>query len=537
MKKLFFGLIVLIVIVLGAVYALLFTSPGNSFVASIIEKKVNEGQKDVNMKVNDFKLTTSSIAFKATLDENSIINIEGKLDLFAKSVDLAYDINVKDLSKLQNITKQKFNGSFSTKGTIKGDQNLAIVEGKSLLASGDTIYNLKLVNFEPSNIKFSIKNAKIQELLYLVDQPIYASGLLSINGDIKNAMLPTLDGTILTKISDGLINNSVINKNFNQKLQQQITYKSDVTTNLKGAQAISVVKLDTSLATLVMNSLVYDINNSKLTSDYSLNVADLTKLYDVTQQNMRGKLKVDGNIAQSKDSLSVDGKTALFDGTVNFNLLNNQFSSKIDAVEIKPLLHMLYYPEIFNSKSNIDIKYNLASKEGTVVGELLNGQFVKNEFSTIINTFAKFDLTREIYEKTELKSDIKENIINSYINMKSENTTITVPSSTLDTKANTINALIQSKIKEYSFDTTVKGELSSPKVSVDTSAFVKQKIEKKIDKYKEKLEEKLGGKIKLNQLFNENNKTIEVAPKSVKIQRIHTDQEIAEAFKKMFGQD
>ena len=40
MKKLFFGLTLLIVLIIGGAYGLLFTAPGNSFVASMIEDKV-----------------------------------------------------------------------------------------------------------------------------------------------------------------------------------------------------------------------------------------------------------------------------------------------------------------------------------------------------------------------------------------------------------------------------------------------------------------------------------------------------------------
>ena len=61
MKKLFFGLTFLIVSVIVGIYWILFTSFGNSFVASLIEKKVNEGQTQVNLKVEEFKLSTSRI--------------------------------------------------------------------------------------------------------------------------------------------------------------------------------------------------------------------------------------------------------------------------------------------------------------------------------------------------------------------------------------------------------------------------------------------------------------------------------------------
>ncbi len=721
MKKLFFGLTLFIIIIIGAIYGLLFTSPGNSYVASIIETKVNEGQQDVNMKVNDFKLTMSDILFKATLDENSVINIEGKLNIFAKSVDLKYDINVKDLSQLQNITKQKLNGSFSTKGTIVGNQELTTIEGNSLVASSNTSYKVKLVDFKPDNILFKMKNAKMQELLHLVNQPIYAKGLLNIDANINNANIPTLDGlvntsitngvlnakainkelkedklpiifeaktttnlipnnantkldfdssiaklnikdanvnlntmvvnsdydlfvknlsklealinqkfngsfstkgnvviedknvtlkgdsdifgsetiydikvenskpksanvlisnakiesilnlvnqpkyaagildivakvddanmenlagTITTKISNGIVNNTIINKQFNQKLKDKLNFKADITTNLEDTKAISLVNVDTSMAKLDMKKAVFDVKDVSFISDYSLLASDLSKLYDVTQQKMRGSLKVDGNIKQENQNLSIDGVSSLFGGDIKFNLLNDDFKANIKDVEVKQLTHMLYYPEIFQSKSNIDVDYNLASKVGKISGNLLNGKFIKNEYSTIINTFAKFDITREIYEKVDLKSDINDNIINSVVDMKSKNTSIVVPSSTINTKNNTVIALIQSKIKDYSFDTTVKGNLSNPKVSVDTKAFLKSAAGKKIkEKYKEKLEkkiqEKLGDKINLDKLFNKNESKpkIRKTVKTVKVDKVATDQEIAKAFKEMFGQN
>lgn len=712
MQKLFFSLTILIVVIIGGIYGLLFTTPGNSYVATIIEDKVNEGQQNVNLKVNDFKLTMSDIIFKATIDDNSVINIEGKLSLFAKSVDLKYDINIKDLSKLQNLTNQKLNGSFSTKGIVKGNQEKAIVKGDSKVASSDTTYDITLVDFKPSNILFNMKDAKIEELLHLVNQPIYANGRYTIDANIKNANIGSLDGLVTTKISDGIVNakainkelkinpktpitflgntttklsgneaniqvdfdssiakldvekaninlnssvinsdykvfvkdlaklealinqkfngsfttkgtanidngvikvngdadiftsdtkydikvvnskpqdinvtvngakiesllnlvnqpiyakgmmninakiksadvknldgkvittileskvnNSVVNKNFNQKLKQPIVFKGDVVTDLNGTKATSKVDLDTTVTNLDMQKVVYDLEKAELISDYTINFTDLSKLYDITQQKMRGSAKLSGNIKQGKDLLSIDGITKLFGGDITFNLLNDEFKAKIDGVEVKDLTHMLYYPEIFTSKSNIDVNYNLASKKGKVDGNLINGQFIKNEFSDIINAFAKFDLTKEIYEKVELKSEINDNIINSFVDMSSKYTTIKVPSSTIDTKKNSVNALVQAKITKYSFDTKIKGSLSNPKVSVDTDAFLKDKINKKTEKYKkkfeEKLQKKLGEEFKLDKLFNKapNNNGSEP-------QKAASNEEIAEAFKAMFG--
>ena len=58
MKKLFFGLTLFILLILGGAYALAFTPWGNGIVAGIIENKANE-QKNVKFKVEKFVLTPS----------------------------------------------------------------------------------------------------------------------------------------------------------------------------------------------------------------------------------------------------------------------------------------------------------------------------------------------------------------------------------------------------------------------------------------------------------------------------------------------
>lgn len=704
MKKILLGLVILVFVALGAIYGLLFTKPGNSYVASIIEDKVNAGQKDVSLKVEDFVLTTNNILFKANIDNNSTINIDGKLSIFSKSVDLKYDINIKDLSKLKNITKQQLNGSFLTYGSVKGNQELTLIKGDSKVASSNTTYDIKLVDFNPSNILFKMEDAKLEELLYLINQPVYAKGLLnidaniksadvknlngqilttisngilnakainkelkqnpktlvkfdanitsnlagtfinskvdfnsnlatldtkeskvnlanseintdyklavkdlslmeqiinqklngsfttngdvnikdgviSVNGDsdifkaktnyalklkdakaydvkvklskakldeilylvnqpkyakgflnidanIKNADVKNLDGNVFTTITDGLVNNKIVNKAFNQRLKQPLTFNADVKTKLVETLASSSLKVNTSKANLNMKEANYDLAKLMFTSDYTLDVKDLSKLFDVTGKKMRGAITLNGSIEQGKDLLKANGVSSLLGGNLNFTLNNDDFNTKIKDVEVQKLLHMMYYPVIFDSKSDLNLDYNLASKKGKVSGGLVNGKFLKNKYSTLINTFAKFDLTKEVYEFVKLNSDINDNIINNFIDMKSKYTKIVVPSSTIDTKKSTINALVQTTIKKTSFDTTIKGSLTKPKVKVDTSGLFKKKIEKKIE---DKIKEKLGDKFKLENLFNKAPIQDNNAPKAA------SNEEIAKAFKAMFG--
>ena len=160
MQKLFFSLTFLIIIVIGGIYSVLFTSWGNGVVAGIIEDKANQN-KNVNFKVEKFALTMSTIDFVANIDNNSYITVKGDLAILAKEFDLTYDVNVKDLSKLNKLTNANLRGALNTKGTVKGNEKLLNVEGSSDVFDSSTTYKTALVDFEPSDIVFILKKRKL----------------------------------------------------------------------------------------------------------------------------------------------------------------------------------------------------------------------------------------------------------------------------------------------------------------------------------------------------------------------------------------
>ncbi len=493
MKKLFFGLTFFIILVIGGIYTLLFTSLGNGIVASKIEDIANE-KEGVNFKVNKFVLTTSNIEFDASVDENSNINIIGDLALLAKTVDLKFNLDIKDLSKLEKFTNQKLNGSFKTNGTLKGNQELAKLEGITDIFKSNTTYDVELKNFEPSNILFDMKKANIKEILYLVNQPIYANGNIDINANIKNAKIDTLDGLIKTKITNGVVANSIVNKAFNTKLKEILAFKGDITTKLVPNSVLSKVDFYTTMANIFVKEANVDLKTMTIKSDYLVNVADLSKLFDVTQTKMRGNIDINGNIKKDKDLLVI-GNSELFDGKLTYKLLNDDFTANIDGVELLNVMHMLYYPEIFTSKTKLDLNYNLLKQKGNIKGNLINGQFKKNEYSTIINNFARFDLTKEVYKSVDLNSDINKNIIKSTINMKSNLTQIDVDPSTIDLEKSTIDALVATDIKGIKFDTKLSGPLTSPNVKVDTQKLLKTGLnEKAKEKIQDTIQKNLGDK-------------------------------------------
>jgi len=674
MKKFFFSLTILIILIIATVYGVLFTKPGNNFVASYIENKVNDEQKDVRLKVNDFTLTFNTINFNAVINDNSNINISGDLEILKKKVDVKYDIKINELSKLINLTKQKLNGPFSTSGIFKGDANFSEIKGISNVAQSETSYDLKLVNFEAKNINFLMKNARIEKLLHLVNQKSFVKGDITLKGDIKDANISNLDGNILINIIDGKVNNDVINKEFKQNISSSIYFKSDINAkltpnkatiksdlitsladvvtkkteiNIDSGKILSDYKLDvknltklegiigkklngnfitkgnvlvnegkinidgdsdifdsstkysigfddtkieyvkfnitnakidkllnilnepvyadgilnidanitdareqtlsgdikteilngkiinpvantvfnlnlkkevifkanmitslipnqaitnstitTSLANLDINKAIFTFKDASLNSDYELKLPKLSNLYDITSTKMRGSVDIVGDLTSKNGALLLTGKSKLLDGGLDFNLKNDDFHADIKNIQIKKLTHMLYYPDVFDSTAALVLDYNLLKKRGELKGNLLNGHFIKNDFSTLLDQFAKFDITREVYETVDIDTDINKLLLTSTVNMKSKNTTINIDKSLLDLEKSTIDAYINTKIKTTEFALKVKGNTSKPKISIDSKDLIKGQVNKQLDKNEEKIKEKLNKVLK-----------------------------------------
>ena len=669
MKKLFLSLSVIVILILSSIYGLLFTKFGNNMAASYIEDKVNTGQQDVKLKVNDFTLTLTHLNFVAWINDNSEINISGDLSLFKKSVDLKYDIKINDLSTLKNLTKQEFKGPLFTSGIFIGNDQEAIIQGTSDVAKSQTKYYFNLENYEPRNINIQVKNAKIEDLLTLLNEPSYMKGDLNILADIKNANISKLDGMIVSKITNAKVNNDVVNKEFSQTIQTPISFQSDINailtpnkaeiksnlispiaevfmnrtiidlstndiktdykievknlnklegiiakklngefltngsfksfnetiqiegssnifegitkyttefkdskiSNIKFAiesaklekflqvinepiyatgdlniqadiknanldklegvinskitnglvvnevtntifkqdlkekvnfdlyvdtdlipnQAVSKTVLETTLGNLTTKNSIYNFKEKAFNSDYLLNIPQLDKLKDVVKMSLKGKLDISGELYNKENSMLLNGKSDTLGGTFDFDFKNDKLNANLKNIDIQELTSMLDYSKIFDSKANFNLDYDLLTKKGNLLGKLTNGHLLENNFVTLVNQLVKVELTKEVYETFDINTKINDRILTSDLIMKSQNTQFNIKDSILDLEKNLIDAKINTTIKDKTLDINLKGETSSPQISIDAKDLLKEQINKKIEKKKDKIQQKL----------------------------------------------
>lgn len=440
MKKLFLSLTLIVLIILGLVYGILFTKSGNNMVSSYIENKVNTGQEKVKLKVDDFTLTLNHLNFDAWINDDSKINISGDLSLFQRSVDLKYDIKINDLSTLKNLTNKEFKGPLVTNGIFTGNEIEAIIQGSSDIAQSQTKYYFNLEKFEPKNINVQIKNAKIEDILVLLNKPIYAKGDLNIIADIKNANLSKLDGMIISKITNAKISDEVVNKELNQTLQSPITFQSEINAILTPNKVEVKSNVTSSIAEIVMNRTIVDLETNNIKTDYKIDIKNLSKLEGIISKKLNGQFLTYGSLKAFDETIQIEGDSNVFEGISKYNLefvknIPSFIKFSVENAKLEKILQVMNEPIYSNGDVNIfgDIKNtNLDKLEGTINSRIINASIINEVASTLF----KQNLQEKINYDLNIDTILAPNQAISSTNIESTIGNLTLKKSIYDFKEN-----------------------------------------------------------------------------------------------------
>ncbi len=413
------------------------------------------------------------------------------VDLEKDRVVSDYKFEAKNLQKLESVLGRKLIGDFNTTGNILYDNLILSVDGNSDIFESSTVFRFKLEDNIAKDISFKVENTKIEKLLDFLNEPIYATGDLNVQGEIQNSNLEELSGTIISKISDAKLVNEVVNAVFKQELKTPVNFDMALNNQFIPNKIVSQMVLNSSLANLSAENAIYYLVEGVLKSDYLLKISSLDNLKDFTKTKLRGKLDIKGELEKKDMFLFATGKSSVLGGKLDFTLKNDDLTASLNDVSVKELSYMMYKPEFFNSRGDFSLNYNTITKQGNLVGKFFNGSFLPNDLALLINHLAKFDLTKEIYETVDLNSDINDNLLTSNFLMKSENTQIESKEAITDFDKNFIDAKLNTQIKNRSFNLSLMGEMNKPKISLGAEELLKNEIDRKLEKNRDKIEEKL----------------------------------------------
>ena len=466
MKKIFFILFILILFFIFSIFGILFTNYGNSLVASYIENRVNNEQDKVELKVDKLNFTFKTLDFNARINDNSYLNINGNFELFNRKVDLKYDIKINELEKLKNLLNYDFKGSFFTNGSFVGDEKNSIIKGVSNFASGETNYNINLVDFEINNVILNSKNLKIEEFLSLLNKPIYSKGILNIDTNINNFKSKNINGNLVVNVEKGFLNNEVVNKEFNQTLSSNVSFESKINSTIVQNKAISNINLNSSLFNIIFEKFELNLLNSEYFGEFNLFVKELQKLESFIGKKLKGEFNSKGLLKSANNTISVEGFSNILESESNYKIYIKDraldtLEFKIKDAKVENFLKLLDEPIYamgdleasgkINNLKELNGNSLVTLKNIKLVNEVINAVYNQNINETIILD-SKIDT---IFENNSAISnlDTKSNIAN--LNIK--DLIFDFKTSNLVGKYNFTSDDL-SKLKDFT-KTTLKGDI------------------------------------------------------------------------------
>lgn len=449
--------------------------------SKIMKKDFNINIPNTNFAMNlDAKLNGDDVNYNYKLLSNLFeITSVGHVVPQPLKADIKYGVNIKELALLKPITGADVRGTFKLNGSVNGTKEEMNVIGKSDVAFSDTSFKAILKDFEPSSIKADIENIHIAQALYMLNQPHFTDGFLSLHVDIPNAK--NLKGTIKSNIKKGLLDSAYMTKAYEFKSKMpKTTFELNTFTKLNGDILDTRVALDSSLAKLNIQSAVFNLKNSSLKSDYISDIPNLDKLFFVTSQHIKGGITINGDLSKAKD-LDLTIHTKVAGGSIDAKLHNDDFHADLVKVSTLKLLHMFSYPELFKASLNAKVDYNLADSKGDVDGHVVDGHFVKNKTFDLIKQYARIDMYKETFNG-DVSAKINKEKILANLDFKSRTSSIKTTQTKLNTKTNQIDSKLLIVANKNPINTRLSGDINQPKVSVDLEAFMKSKAGDKVKK-------------------------------------------------------
>ena len=149
---------------------------------------------------------------------------------------------------------------------------------------------------------------------------------------------------------------------------------------------------------------------------------------------------------------------------------------------------MLIYPEVFASSLNGVLDYNTKKQKGKFNAHLVDGEFTPNAMLSLVKQYGKVDLYKESF-KGDVSADVNKEKLLASLSLVSNNSSIKTKEAKLDSKEKTIDATIEITANKHPISVSLKGNTSSPEVSVDAGDILKNEVQKAVG-------EKLNGLLK-----------------------------------------
>jgi len=429
--------LLLIFTLVGGLAFLAFTSSGNAMLLPHINTYLKENVDGVKISLSELRLKPNSVAVVAKVNDTIDITAQGPIEILNKNFNLDYTLHAKEI-KSEAITIQE---DIHINGTAKGNLENIDITGKGSAFKSNISYALSLIDKNPKNIKFDMENANIEEILAVTGQKPYAKGFMTLHVDMPELDPEHPQGNATLKIDKGTLNANMLQKDLNISLPHDTPYSADFVFTAKGDSISVEGKVLSTLANLKLTNGAYNLKTQNLFSQYNLLIPDLSKLRSLTGTALKGKLRINGQVAHKDGALSASGLTHSFGGETTFSYQGDTLKAKLSNVKTATLLHVLDQPNYANGTTNANL--TLTSLKALIGTFDLQTKGAAN--TSVIKKVSDINLGKKFIFNGTTNGQIKNKKVFTKVKMKTTMANIDMTDMVYDIKP----AVLRSKYRIY----------------------------------------------------------------------------------------
>ena len=387
----FCGILLVLVV---ALYCVLFSSFGNSVLKPFVEKIASE-KIGMEFRLEKFELGFSSFDILAIINGELGVESKGKYSLFSSQFDLNYNTQAKSFNGMQI--------DLSLKGEALGSFDNFVANGSGSLAGSSIRFASRIKDYAPLELKLDAKALDLAALSMIALKKAYISGKLSAVADITGQ-----EGTAKLNSAKIIITKEAQN-DFGISLPANFALSLNSDIKLLGKQVAATTRVKSALANLSAKNTSYNFENGEITSDFNLDIANLAALEPIIKQKLNGSIKVAGNTKIANGAMEfLDAKINGLGGEILASLKDNELNANIKNLKLAQALSLAGLAPLANSDisgtakiTNLnDTKKIKGSANLTLSGGVLNHK----QMNALLGSDLSSDVSFNAQNKLEIAS-------------------------------------------------------------------------------------------------------------------------------------
>ena len=387
----FCGILLVLVV---ALYCVLFSSFGNSVLKPFVEKIASE-KIGMEFRLEKFELGFSSFDILAIINGELGVESKGKYSLFSSQFDLNYNTQAKSFNGMQI--------DLSLKGEALGSFDNFVANGSGSLAGSSIRFASRIKDYAPLELKLDAKALDLAALSMIALKKAYITGKLSAVADIAGQ-----EGTAKLNSAKIIITKEAQN-DFGISLPANFALSLNSDIKLLGKQVAATTRVKSALANLSAKNTSYNFENGDITSDFNLDIANLAALEPIIKQKLNGSIKVAGNTKIANGAMEfLDAKINGLGGEILASLKDNELNANIKNLKLAQALSLAGLAPLANSDISGTAKITNLNDTKKIKGSanltLSNGVLNHKQMNALLGSDLSSDVSFNAQNKLEIAS-------------------------------------------------------------------------------------------------------------------------------------